>query len=67
MTSSSLRRPISWGEFTPQVSVSPENPESFVVEIFEYTQSQTILSGIGFDVERNVELDGELSDVVQGT
>lgn len=45
--------------------MSPENAESLVIQVLEYTQSQQVLPGIWFNVEGDVELDGELSNVIQ--
>lgn len=65
MTSRSLWRSVPRGKFTPQVPMSPENAESLVIQVLEYTQSQQVLPGVGFNVEGDVELDGELSNVIQ--
>lgn len=45
--------------------MSPENAESLVIQVLEYTQSQQVLPGVGFNVEGDVELDGELSNIIQ--
>lgn len=65
MTSRSLWRSVLWGKFTPQVPMSPENAESLVIQVLEYTQSQQVFPGVWFNVEGDVELDGKLSNVVQ--